>query len=225
LKILGIDTSSKVLSIAVSENTGIIREESHLINRKHSSLLVPKIDGLLKKSGIKIRRIDAFIVGLGPGSFTGLRIGVSTVKGFCMALKKPCIGVASIDAIARNATAGYSPIVPIIDAKRGQVYAAIYAKKWDQVIRKSGYLLIEIEKLMKKIKGEAVFLGDGVGLYREKISNLDKNAIFLEEKYWYPRAGNLIKLGFDSIKKHKKPDLSRLEPMYMYSQYCQIRSA
>jgi len=224
LKILGIDTSSKVLSIAVSENKDIIREESYLLDRKHSSLLVPKIDELLKKCRIKIQKIDAFIAGLGPGSFTGLRIGVSSIKGFGIALQRPCIGVASIDAVACNAIAEYSQIIPIIDAKRGQVYAAIYAKKGDQVIKKSDYLLMPIEKLMKKVKGEAVFLGDGVSLYREKISNLNKNAIFLEERYWYPKAGNLIKLGFSKVKKHKKLDLDKLEPMYMYSQYCQIRS-
>jgi len=222
LKILGIDTSSKVLSIAVSENQDIIREESHLLDRKHSSLLVPKIEGLLKKCRVKIHKIDAFVVGLGPGSFTGLRIGVSTVKGFGIALKRQCIGVASIDAIACNPTAKQGLIVPVIDAKRSQVYSAIYAKKGDQVIRKSGYLLIEIEKLMKKIKGEAVFLGDGVSLYKEKIAEFNNRVVFLEERYWYPKAGNLIKLGFNRVKAAKKPNLEKLVPLYLYPEDCQV---
>lgn len=224
MKILGIDTSSRFLSIAVSEDRDIIREESHLLDRKHSSLLVPKIDKLLKKIHIAINKIDAFVIGLGPGSFTGLRIGVSTVKGFGISLGKPCIGVSSIDAIACNADQRQGLIVPVIDAKRAQVYAAIYARKGDQVIRESGYLLIPIEKLMRKIKGQVVFLGDGVSLYRDKIEGLNEKTLFLEERYWYPKAGNLIKLGFGEIRKHRKVDLDKLEPMYMYSQYCQIRS-
>lgn len=225
MKILGIDTSSKVLSIAVSEDKDIIRQESHLLDRRHSSLLVPKIFQLLNKTRIKIGRIDAFIIGLGPGSFTGLRIGVSTVKGFGIALQKPCIGVPSIDGIACNAVKNQSLIVPIIDAKRGQVYSAIYVKKGNQVIRKSGFLLMPIEKLIKKIKGEAVFLGDGLSLYKDRIKSLDKKAIFLEQRFWYPGAGNLIKLALSKIKKAKKQDLSGLAPLYLYPEDCQVTKA
>ncbi|PJC47821.1 MAG: tRNA (adenosine(37)-N6)-threonylcarbamoyltransferase complex dimerization subunit type 1 TsaB, partial [Candidatus Omnitrophica bacterium CG_4_9_14_0_2_um_filter_42_8] len=89
MKILGIDTSSKFLNIALSENKDIIKEGSYLLDRKHASRLVPKIKELLRKSRVSINKIDAFIIGLGPGSFTGLRIGVSAIKGFCVASEKP----------------------------------------------------------------------------------------------------------------------------------------
>ena len=240
MKILGIDTSSKFLSIAVSEDKNIIKEESYLLDRQHSSQLVPKIKELIEKSRLSIKKIDGFVIGIGPGSFTGLRIGVSTVKGFGIALGKPCIGVASIDAIACNAAAASgNEIVPVIDAKRGQVYAAIYRKKANQIIRISEYLLLPIDKLMKKVKRDSVFLGDGVSLYRDKIANYinqdstkaftesSKNkrqsAFLLEEKYWYPGAGNLIKLGFSRIKRTKKTDLAKLAPLYMYPEDCQVR--
>ncbi|MEK6732254.1 MAG: tRNA (adenosine(37)-N6)-threonylcarbamoyltransferase complex dimerization subunit type 1 TsaB [Candidatus Omnitrophota bacterium] len=224
MKILGIDTSSKFLSIAVSEDKNIIKEESYLLDRQHSSQLVPKIKELIKKSRLSIKKIDGFVIGIGPGSFTGLRIGVSTVKGFGIALGKPCIGVASIDAIACNAaSASGNEIIPVIDAKRGQVYAAIYRKKGNQIIRISGYLLLPIDKLMKKVKGQSVFLGDGVSLYRDKISDMNRKAVFMEEKYWYPRAGNLIKLGFSRIKRTKKTNLAKLTPLYMYPEDCQVR--
>jgi len=223
MKILGIDTSSKFLSIAISDNDKIILEESHLLDRKHSSEMVPKIEELLKKIGISIDKIDAFIVGLGPGSFTGLRIGVSAVKGFGVAAKKPCIGVASIDAIASGVRGPYKTIVPIIDAKRMQVYYGIYRKKGYRVIGLSGYRVAPIEKLMDKVKTEAVFLGDGVGLYREKIKRLNKKAVFLEEEYWYPSSGNLIKLGYDRIKRRKKIGLDDLIPIYLYPKDCQVK--
>ncbi len=223
MKILGIDTSSKFLNIALSEDENIIKEESHLLDRRHASQLVPKVKELLKKYRTPISKIDVFIIGLGPGSFTGLRIGVSAIKGFGIASGKPCIGVASIDSIACNAQENNKDIIPIIDAKRGQVYAAIYRRKGNKVARLSDYLILPIEKLLKKVKGDSVFLGDGVPLYRNNISSINKKAVFLEEEYWYPGAGNLIKLGFSKIKKAKKINLAKLIPLYLYPENCQIR--
>lgn len=223
MKILGIDTSSKFLSIAVSENNDIIKEENLLLDRQHSSLLVPKIKELLKGVNLSIGEVDVFVVGLGPGSFTGLRIGVSAVKGFGIALGKPCIGVASIDAMALNVDDREGQIVPVIDAKRNNVYSAIYVRKNSRITKRSKHLLLKIEDLMKKVKGPAIFLGDGVSLYKKNIERLSKGSIFLEERYWYPRAFNLIRLAFPEAKKNKKRGLSRLNPIYLYPRDCQVK--
>lgn len=219
MKILAIDTSSAILSIALAKGADIIKEKNIPAGRSHSALLVPEIKNMLKKARTPIEKVDGFVVGLGPGSFTGLRIGVSTVKGFGIALKKPCVGVASIDALAMNTDGDIQTIAPIIDAKRENVYSAIYSKG----TRKSKYLLLKIDELMKKIDGPCVFLGDAVNLYREKILELKKDAIFLDEKFWYPRAGNLIKLALPKIKKHKKDSLAELNPIYLYPKDCQVR--
>ncbi|MFH1854459.1 MAG: tRNA (adenosine(37)-N6)-threonylcarbamoyltransferase complex dimerization subunit type 1 TsaB [Candidatus Omnitrophota bacterium] len=224
MKILGIDTSSRVLSIAFSRDGNVIIEENSALEKTHASFLIPKIEGLLKKARVSVKAIDGFIVGLGPGSFTGLRIGVSTVKGFGIATDKQCIGVSSLDSMAFGIDGDKDrTIVPIIDAKRGQVYSAIYSKEKTKLIKKTGYLLLGIDKLMKKIKGPAVFLGDGINLYREDIEKLNKKSIFLEEEYWYPRAGNLIRLGIKKIKKGKKSDLGKLQPIYLYPKDCQVK--
>jgi tRNA threonylcarbamoyladenosine biosynthesis protein TsaB len=223
LKILGIDTSSKFLSIALSEDGNIIKEENHLLDRRHSSQLVPKIKEMLENLNFSIEDVDVFVVGLGPGSFTGLRIGVSAVKGFGLVAKKPCIGVASIDALALEANGMDGTIVPIIDAKRGNVYSSIYERKGTKIIRLSGYLLLPIEKLVRKLKGDAVFLGDAISLYKEKITAINKDAIFLNERFWYPRAGNLIMLGLSRLKKQKRLDLGELQPIYLYPRDCQVK--
>jgi tRNA threonylcarbamoyladenosine biosynthesis protein TsaB len=225
LKILGIDTSSKFLNIALSEDEDIIKEESHLLDRKHASQLVPKIKKLLKKSKVPVNKIDVFIIGIGPGSFTGLRIGVSAVKGFGIATGKPCIGVASLDSIACNPGDEYEnkDIVPIIDAKRGQVYSAVYRRKGGAAVRSSDYMLLPIDKLMAKVKPQAVFLGDAVPLYKNNILRLNQKAIFLSEEYWYPAAGNLVKLGFSKLKKIKKISLDKLTPLYLYPEDCQVK--
>lgn len=223
MKILGIDTSSKFLNIALSEDEDIIKEESHLLDRKQAGRLIPIVKELLRKSKMPVNKIDAFVIGLGPGSFTGLRIGVSAIKGFGIVTGKPCIGVASIDAIACNAEDNDRDIIPIIDAKRGQVYAAIYRRKAGRVKRLSDYMVLSVAELLKKIKREPVFLGDGLPLYRDAILNADKKAVFLEERCWYPGAGNIIKLGFSKIKKAKKPGLDKLTPLYLYPDDCQVR--
>jgi len=223
LKILGIDTSSKFLNIALSEDESIIKEESYLLDRAHAIELVPRVKELLKKSRVPVNKIGAFVIGVGPGSFTGLRIGVSAVKGFGIASGKPCIGVSSMDAIACNAARRGVDIISVIDAKRGQVYAAIYRRNGKNITRASDYILLPIEKLMKKIKEDALFLGDGLALYKDKIKSLNEKAVFLGEECWYPGAGNLIKLGFSKIKKAKKANLGRLTPLYLYPEDCQVR--
>jgi len=223
LKILGIDTSSKFLNIALSEDESIIKEESYLLERAHAVELVPRVKELLKKTGTPVNKIGAFVVGIGPGSFTGMRIGVSAVKGFGIASGKPCIGVSSMDAIACNTAGRGVDIIPVIDAKRGQVYAAIYRRNGKNITRASDYILLPIEKLMKKIKEDALFLGDGLALYKDKIKSLNEKAAFLGEECWYPGAGNLIKLGFSKIKKAKKANLGRLKPLYLYPEDCQVR--
>ena len=219
MKILGIDTSSEVLSIALSDDREVIVEENHKLDRRHSSLLVPKIKEMLKGVGLSIDSVEAFVIGLGPGSFTGLRIGVSTVKGLGIAKKRPCIGVPSIDALALNVDKGPDIIVPLIDAKRQQVYSAIYKKEGDRIVRKSKYLLLTVDKLINKIKQSSVFLGDGLVLYRAKLEALNKNPVFLDKTYWYPRASNLIRLA----GRYKKTDLSKLRPMYLYPKDCQVK--
>jgi len=225
LKILGIDTSSKFLGIALTDGSTLIREEMHLLERRHSSLLVIKIKEMLEKVDFSIDDVDAFVIGLGPGSFTGLRIGVSAVKGFGIATDKPCIGVPSIDALALNVDEENKLIVPIIDAKRQQVYSAIYQKKKNRLVRKTKHLLLKPEDLIRKVKDSAVFLGDGIDpcLYREKIERLSKNAMFLDEGFWYPKASSLIKLALSKIDKYKKTDLAKLRPIYLYAKDCQVR--
>lgn len=223
MKILGVDTSSKFLSIALSEDKDIMREENILLDRKHAGELVPRIKEMLKKLGLSINDVNAFVIGLGPGSFTGLRIGVSTVKGFGIATGKPCIGIASMDAIAMDVSDKERLIVPVIDAKRENVYSCVYKKEKGILVKKTDFLLLKIEKVLKKVKGDAVFLGDAVAFYKEKIKGLNKNAIFLDEKFWYPKAGNLIRLGLDKIRKYRRHGLDKLAPIYLYPQDCQVK--
>ncbi len=223
MKILGIDTSSKFLSLALHSGRDLVTEEKHLLGRRHSDLLVIKIKEMLEKAGFSIGEVDAFVIGLGPGSFTGLRIGVSAVKGFSIATSKSSIGIPSIDALAFDVDEEKRLIVPIIDAKRQQVYSAIYEKKKGYLVRKTRHLLLKPEDLLRKIKSPAVFLGDGIDLYKEKIEKLGNRPVFLNEESWYPKASNLIKLALDKIGRYRGLNLAKLKPIYLYAKDCQVK--
>lgn len=223
MKILAIDTSSKFLSIAFSDKKDLIAEETHLLERRHSGLLVVKVKAMLEKAGSSIDDVDIFVVGLGPGSFTGLRIGVSAVKGFGVATGKPCIGVSSMDAMALEADGDKALIVPVIDAKREKLYSAIYRKNKNRLIRKTTHLLLSPEELVKKIKGAAVFLGDGIPIYREKLERLSRETRFLNEDFWYPKAKRLTELALYRTDKDKGRFLGKLKPIYLYAKDCQVK--
>ena len=221
--ILSADTSTLNLSIALLKN-GVLLAESETSALKHSSGLLPEIDALLKRSGLRIDDISAFCVGLGPGSFTGLRIGVTTMRGLAFSLKKPVIGISSMDCLAYNLLGRKGIICPAIDAKQNKVYSRIYKSNGKEIKPAGKFLLLGIKDLLKKLKGEVIFIGDAAALYRDEILNNKKiRAEFAPEALWYPKAGILGKLGLARLKAGKKDSVFTLAPLYIYPKECQIR--
>jgi tRNA threonylcarbamoyladenosine biosynthesis protein TsaB len=224
MKVLGVDTSTNVLSVAIVEDKDIISNLSRTLEKGHSSGLVPMIGEILKRANISLERIDGFAVGIGPGSFTGLRVGVTTMKTLAFSVDKPIKGLSSLDAIAYNGVGAPSPICPIVDAKRDQVYSAIYAWEGKVLKRLSNYLLIPIGRLLKKIKGEVLFLGDGIELYKEEIIKIKKGkAMFAPKSSWFPQASRIAFLGLEAFKRGEMDNPYSLVPMYLYPKECTVR--
>jgi len=224
MKILGIDTSSNNFSIAVSGDSGEIFEHNVDSGRKLCSMIIPTIKEILKKKRLSIDALDAFAVGLGPGSFTGLRIGLATIKGLAFGSKKPVIGIPTLDILARNISNDKSWICPIVDAKRDKVYTCIYENKNKHFRKLSNYSLIEIKDLIKKIKRQTIFVGDGIRVYEDLIRNkLGKKARFSNENFWLPHAGDLVILAKQRIKDKKIDNPDKLTPLYLYPKECQIK--
>ena len=219
---LAIDSSSRFFSAAISEDKKLISERNIELERRLSEGLLSVIKDLLKKSGTSLDKIHGFCVGLGPGSFTGLRIGVSTMKGLAFSLKKPLLGVSSLDALAYNAKGFRGLICPIIDAKRENLYSCLYEYNKDRLVKKSSYLLIDLKSLIKKINKPAVFLGDGINLYKKQISQEIKEALFLPSDFWYPKASIIARLGLEKLARAKNFDSARIRPLYLYPKECQI---
>lgn len=225
MTILAIDTSTDILSIAIVKNGKALARFHRKANRRHSILLVPTIDMLLKKAGLKIKDIDCFAVSVGPGSFTGLRIGVTVVKGLAFALKKPIVAVPTLDVIAYNVLSHKGVICPVLDARKNKVYACLYRSDGKALKRLSKYMLLPMAELLKKtIKYDKVlFLGDYIEERSFERSGLSRSQDqILLRKIWQPRAGAVARLGAEQARAKKFVKCEDLEPMYIYSKECDI---
>jgi len=222
MKILGIDTSTGYLSLAIYDD-GAVYECNIEAGRRLSALLAPFMQKALEASSVSIRDIDYFACGLGPGSFTGMRIGIAAIKGLAWAGKKPAVGISSLDIIARNVKDTDHDIVTAVDAKRGLVYCCIYRSKKGAFKRVSPYMLLAKEQLIKKISPGSVLLGDAAGLYKEFFLSYVKNAVLLDKDYWYPKAYNIIELALAGIKVKEISDSFGLKPIYLYPDACQVK--
>ncbi|MDO8536109.1 MAG: tRNA (adenosine(37)-N6)-threonylcarbamoyltransferase complex dimerization subunit type 1 TsaB [Candidatus Omnitrophota bacterium] len=214
---LAIDTSTDYLSLAILKDGSLVAKFHKKADRRHSILLVPTIDKLLKKAGLKIKDIDCFAISVGPGSFTGLRIGVTVAKGLAYALKKKIAAVPTLDVIADNAKSFKGIVCPVLDARKNKVYACIYKSDGKKIKKISRYLLLPLDELLKKISkyDKVLFLGDyptgAVGFHRA--GGID----------WHPKAEVVAKLGAEYFRNRKFVKPEDLEPMYLYSRECDIK--
>ncbi|GAF96056.1 unnamed protein product, partial [marine sediment metagenome] len=187
MKILAVETSTRTLSIAIRDQNSVLAEYKGDGGLRHSQDLIPGINSLLKKINSKLSDIDCFAISIGPGSFTGLRIGVSILKGLNLVTGIPIIAVPSLDVIAYNAADMPHDICVIVDAKKNNLYASLYKKgKNNDIIRIWDYLLITADELVKRIKTKTFFLGDGAAVYGKFISERLKDAILADKRYWFP---------------------------------------
>lgn len=222
MKILGVDTSTKFLILFAYDN-GRIAEYNLELGRQHSSLLAPAIKRVIEASGWKPREINYFACGLGPGSFTGLRIGVAAIKGLAFGLNKPVLGVSTLDILALNAD-NDGIIIPAVDAKRNLLYCAVYKKHNREVKKISPYMLLSAQEFIKKAPKKSVILGDALAVYKEEFLRGIRGAGFLDKDYWFPRGRNIIYWALKQIEKKKINNSFKIKPIYLYPKECQIRA-
>ncbi len=167
MKILAIETSAKSVSAAVVENGVLLASAYQNMGLTHSRTLMPLVDGMLSAAGLRVQDMDLLAATNGPGSFTGLRIGVSALKGLAWALEKPCCGVSTLAAMARNLAHMEGLIVCAMDARRNQVYNALFLAQDGVLTRQCPDRAIGLAELVEEIKNrpEPKFVvGDGAGL-------------------------------------------------------------
>jgi len=223
MKILGIDTSTKFLCIGLYNN-GKLYEYNLEVSRQLSSLLTLTIKRVLDAAGLQINEIDYFACGLGPGSFTGVRIGLASIKGFAWVLKKPLLGISTLDILAKNANVEEAiTVIPAIDAKRNLVYCSGYRIGKNNLKRIMPYMLLSENEFLKKVKPKNVILGDALNLYKENILKSVKRVTVLDKDYWYPQARHIIALAQELIKNKKINNSYNIKPVYLYPKECQIK--
>ena len=205
MKILAIDSSGIAATVAVVSEECVIGEYTTNFNRTHSQTLLPMVDTLLKSVDMKLDDMDAIAVSSGPGSFTGLRIGASTVKGFGLVLDKDIIDVPTLDALAYNMYGTDKIICPIMNARRNQVYTGLYKASEDSVERIEENKSIDIVELVEELNNrgeEVVFTGDGVNDFRDVIKeNIKVKCTFAPAHMREQRAGSVGVLAINYYKR------------------------
>jgi len=214
--VLGIETSTKTGSVAIISERGVIAQYSLNIEVTHSERLMTTVDRVLKDTGIAMKQVDGFAVANGPGSFTGLRIGLSTVKGLSFATSKPVVTVPTLKALAWNVPYSSFPICPLLDARKNEVYAALYSFNGASLVQTLPEQVITLGKLAAHIKGKTVFTGEGAYLFQAEIDKLfGSSALFAPHSVALPSAAAVAEIGLDLLKKGAPSDPDDLTPMYI----------
>ena len=215
-RILCVDTSSFIGSVSVFENLSLISSNSIEVEKSHSKLIIQLIDQSLKDAKIKINEVDAFAVSMGPGSYTGLRIGVSTIKGLCYSLEKPLISINTLEILSKSALNhinNYNDffICPMIDARRMEVFTKMLDNNFNEV-EKDKALILDDKSFNDIGGGKSIyFFGDGSNKFQKIINN--KNFHFIDNII--SSSKNMGELANIKYENNQFENLTTFEPFYI----------
>ncbi|MFT5846523.1 tRNA (adenosine(37)-N6)-threonylcarbamoyltransferase complex dimerization subunit type 1 TsaB [Psychroserpens sp.] len=210
--ILSIETSTTNCSVSLSkEGETLVLKEDNNANYSHAESLHVFINDVLETANIDKAQIDAIAVSKGPGSYTGLRIGVSAAKGLCYALEKPLISISTLDALARQVNTQEGVIVPMLDARRMEVYSAIYDYKFNLLRETEAQILDEFSFKEELNKSKVFFVGNGTE--KTKALLFHENAVYIDNKL--PSANEMSALAHAKYKIGDTEDVAYFEPFYL----------
>jgi tRNA threonylcarbamoyladenosine biosynthesis protein TsaB len=210
--ILNIETSTTNCSVSLSfEGETLVLKEDYDNNYSHAERLHVYIDEVLKQADIKSSQLDAIAVSKGPGSYTGLRIGVSAAKGLCFALGKPLIEISTLEALTHQVKTKEGIIIPMLDARRLEVYSAVFDNGYNRLRETQAQVLNEDSFKSYLEESKVTFIGNGVLKTKELINH--KNAIFIDGKL--PSANEMSQLAYSKYKKNDIEDVAYFEPYYL----------
>src|SRR5574341_455461 len=167
--VMGIETSTMQGGVALLSEQGLLSEYLLNVKATHAERLLPSIDRILRDAGITLSRVEGICVAAGPGSFTGLRIGLSTAKGLAAAGGQPLVGVSTLEAMAWTLPFCAHQICPILDARKGELYCALFRCEGDRLVRLTDDQALAPERVFSRIQEPTVFLGDGLMVYQDLV--------------------------------------------------------
>lgn len=209
-RILLIETSTAVLSVALAENGSVVASRECREPRLQASLTAPLVKEVLDSKGLAALDCDAVCVGKGPGSYTGLRVGVSTAKGLAFGAGLPLIAIGSLDILAQAAIDGNHTVIPMIDARRMEVYTAVFSPAGEQLLPVEAKIIGPDSFAEYLEKGPVLFIGDGALKCKDVITH--PNASFNEA---WPIASNMAPLAEKAFNEGRFEDLAYFEPFYL----------
>ena len=216
MKILAVDTATTSCSAAIVDNGLMIAELTTANNQTHSKHLMNMIDTVCDMSGLKIADMDGFAVTRGPGSFTGLRIGISTVKGLAWSLNKPVVGISSLDALAWQCAPGAYLVCTLLDARKHEVYYCRYHFQDGELKKEGTEQVIVPTEAINDIREPCLFVGNGATLYKEEIlEKLGELALFAGWNQNSIRASSVAGISLKRFIHHQTDDVALLVPHYI----------
>ncbi|MCR5627385.1 MAG: tRNA (adenosine(37)-N6)-threonylcarbamoyltransferase complex dimerization subunit type 1 TsaB [Lachnospiraceae bacterium] len=220
MRILGLDSSGLVASCAILDDDKLTAEYTLNFKKTHSQTLMPMLDVVAKAIELDLSSVDVFAVAKGPGSFTGLRIGAASIKGMADVMNKSVVAVPTVDAIAYNLFGVRDLIVPIMDARRSQVYTGIYtfedSGEMSVIMPQCALAIEELIEIVNQKGLRAVFLGDGVPVYKDRIEELKRvSVLYAPPHQCAQRAGALCALGKILYEKGEYTNASDMRPDYL----------
>ena len=218
MKILAFETSAKAGSVALLEDGKLLAESYQNTGLTHSQTLMAMAEDLLKSAGLTARDVEAVAVAAGPGSFTGVRIGVAAAKGFAWGGELPCYGVSTLEAMAKHLGIWNGLVVCAMDARRSQVYNAVFEAKDGVLTRRCEDRAISLEELGMELKNEEkpIFLvGDGSVLCYNTLRDSVPNLILPPEHKMHQRAAGVALVAWEKVEKGEPGDGKALECNYL----------
>ena len=215
MKILSVDSSSVSASVAITENSVTLAENFINNGLTHSQTLMPMVEKTLKDANVSVKDMELFAIANGPGSFTGVRIGIASVKGMADALNKKCIAISTLEAIAEPLKNEDCIACAVMDARCNQVYTAIF-ENGNRLCEDKAVLIDELGKELKSYNKKVVFIGDGSVLCYEKLKDVVTNVFVADENVRYIHASSIGRLAEEKIKNGEMPtDSAKLVPYYL----------
>jgi tRNA threonylcarbamoyladenosine biosynthesis protein TsaB len=216
--VLGIDTATRQTSVALGTQRGTIAQTALSVGRSHEEVVVPAIHHLLQWSGTSFSQLGGLAVGIGPGLFTGLRVGVETARTLSQVLGVPIVGIPSLDVLAFSLRDARRAIAAVIDARRGEVFVGLYRPVPGGVARESEFLVASPEAFLAELEArgeEMVLVGDGALRYRRELSTLGRVVEFASPSLAYPQAASLVELSVPRLEREEFDRAFEVLPLYL----------
>jgi tRNA threonylcarbamoyladenosine biosynthesis protein TsaB len=224
MKILALDTSTSVASVAIVDGTDTLAAADLETGRRRGEVMAQSVAELLQKLGLKPESLDAYAIGLGPGSFTGLRASLSFIKGLAIAHPRPVAGVSSLHALAMAAPPFAGAIVPVVDARKGEVFAAVFRAEGNSARRVSPDVAALPGRIASLADGPVLLLGDALGRYRSELEEaFGPRAAIAPEHLWHPRASIIAALARPRLEHGDSDRIDTLVPIYVRSSDAELK--